>query len=174
MEEDQSIQMSFPPSNADFVLDPKAASDCTYEEFENSNTSDARGMILEIYLQGMALAESMVKGDEERREFRTAIDQMYNLMIVREASRDDGLVDPETLLLVTSREVLAGRMMESDELRILALKGPEEDQIASDRQRPSPPKETSADYLVFAIKLVGTFVGLCLILYLLSEHGPSF
>jgi len=50
-------------------------------------------------------------------------DQTFSTHTSPEAAGTDGLIDPKTLLLVTSREVLAGRMTENDELRILAMKG---------------------------------------------------
>lgn len=133
MNDDRINLMTFPPSTSDFVLSPEQAFDCIVAEFERANTSDARGMILEIFLKGMSLAEAQVEGQEKKEQYRTAIKQGYNLMIIKETAGADGLIDPKALLLVTSREVLAGRMMESDELRILALKGPEE-------ERPQKPR----------------------------------
>ena len=124
MDENQSGQMTFPPTNSDFITNAKQAFECTLEEFKNANTSDARGMILEIFVKGTSLAEALIPEAEEKQKYLTTVQQGYNLMLITEAAGTDGLIDPKTLLLVTSREVLAGRMTENDELRILALKGP--------------------------------------------------
>ncbi len=57
--------------------------------------------------------------------FRTARRQDYNRMLVSECIDAAGNVSPEALRAVTEREITTGRMASNDELRCLALGGPE-------------------------------------------------
>jgi hypothetical protein len=121
--EERSV-VSFPPTASDFAVSPRAAFECTFAEFKKAETSEQRGAILQVYVHGMKLPLALIEDEEAKAALETANRQSYCLMLIHETARPDGLIDPEKLLVVTEREVLAGRMTEDDELRRLAVSGP--------------------------------------------------
>ena len=134
--------ISFPPELSDFVLQPREAWDCVYEEFRNATTSTQRSMILEIYDRSMRIVAESVSADK-RAEFDDAFLKGYRLLLITEAL-DGELIDQKKMELITAREVLAGRMREDDELRVLAVgSNKSERQQSSTRDKPVAPKKRS-------------------------------
>ncbi len=83
-----------------------------------------RSALLEAYSAVMnAVERSGGLSAEDTEMFRTSRREEYNLMLVGECVRSDGNISPEALMIVTEREVAAGRMADDDELRQLAVGG---------------------------------------------------
>ena len=136
--------VTFPPELSDFVLQPREAWDCVYEEFRNATTSTQRSMILEIYDRSMRIVAESLSSDA-RVEFDDAFLKSYRLLLITEAL-DGELIDQKRMELITAREVLAGRMREDDELRLLALgsKASNPQQGCAQEKRVAPKKRTWA------------------------------
>lgn len=123
--------ISFPPSIADFTLDFGNAFSCVKDEFSNANSSTQRALILEIYVKSMNVVLGGV-AENKRADFVDAFRKSYNMLLIIEARKGDQ-IDPEIMEMITSREVLAGRMDENDELRVMAVNFSNE--IKSNRKR---------------------------------------
>ena len=88
---------------------------------------DERVTLLKLYNAVMDLVDRHLSASSasDVDVFRSARKQDYNAMIASECLDGEGNVMPEALRMVTLREVEAGRMSADDELRRLAIGGPE-------------------------------------------------
>lgn len=102
-------------------------------EYDHATPAD-RATLLQIYTAVMDAAERDLPA-AELITFRTARRQDYNRMLVSECVDAAGNVLPEALRAVTEREITAGRMAADDDLRRLALNGPEASQPPSEPLR---------------------------------------
>jgi hypothetical protein len=84
---------------------------------------EQKACILRMRHALMDLVENNEVAPEDLEKFRKARRDEYNMLLISEALRPDGLVEPDSLLAVTQREVAAGRMHADDELHRLALEG---------------------------------------------------
>jgi hypothetical protein len=94
-----------------------------HDEYKQASTAD-RVILLDIYKAMMDIVEPNI-GPADLDAFRTARRQDYNLLLISECIVGGGDVSPEAIEAVTRREVAAGRMAADDELRRLAIIGPE-------------------------------------------------
>lgn len=90
------------------------------DEYDAADTPE-RVTLLQIYKVVMDTVERNLAGDD-LKTFRTARRQDYNRLLISECLVGND-VSPDTLAIVTSREVEAGRMSSDDELRRLAVGG---------------------------------------------------
>lgn len=93
------------------------------DEYDHATPAD-RTTLLQIYTVVMDTAERGLPV-AELTIFRTARRQDYNRMLISECVDATGNVLPEALRAVTEREFTASRIASDDELRRLALNGPE-------------------------------------------------
>ncbi len=101
-------------------------------EYDHATPAD-RATLLQIYTAVLDAAELGLPV-AELMTFRTARRQDYNRLLVSECVDASGNVSTEALRAVTEREIATGRMACDDELRRLALGGPEAFQL------PEPPR----------------------------------
>ncbi|MBU6421853.1 MAG: hypothetical protein KGQ62_07195 [Gammaproteobacteria bacterium] len=101
-------------------------------EFDAAETSEQRGKVLAIFKATMDLVERNLaaRGDQSEllEKLKAARAQDYKIFIVRECtvgldSPGGGDVSMEMLMVVTNREIAAGRMTEGHSLRKLAVEG---------------------------------------------------
>jgi hypothetical protein len=93
------------------------------DEYEQASPAD-RVTLLNIYKVVMDGVERHI-GLADLETFRTARRQDYKRLLISECIVGEGDVSPDALEAVTRREVVAGRMAPDDELRRLAILGPE-------------------------------------------------
>ncbi|HWA18750.1 MAG TPA: hypothetical protein VG757_07105 [Devosia sp.] len=108
-------------------------------EYRKGGADLDRATLLQLYKIVMdAVEQSGNLGSEDLESFRKSRREEYNLLLISVCVMPDGNVSPEALRIVTEREVAAGRMSPDDELRTLAIGGPD----AIEPAPPSPPKRT--------------------------------
>ncbi len=101
--------------------DFRAIRERVHDEFDAATTSEERGLLLAILKVAMDGMEAGLTGDDLLK-FQTARTQDRNLLLTKESLVGTD-VCPHRMLAATDREVAAGRMSETDELRKLAKAG---------------------------------------------------
>jgi len=118
-------------------LDWNAIRNEVVTSYRSTHDDAERTTLLQIYKSVMDTVErGGGLSPDDLDAFRHSRREEYNLMLISTCVAEDGNVSPEALRAVTEREVAAGRMAPDDELRMVAIGGPEA--FATTAQPPSP------------------------------------